>query len=65
MSPIVRFPIEAKCRDCGLEIAEGEMRHRSLDAYDQDPEPYCPSCQGDDLEFFDNERPGSADEEER
>ena len=56
--PIVgAFPIEARCRECGFEIQEGELPRRSLDAFDTDPEPYCPSCQGDDLEFFETEKP--------
>ena len=48
--------VDAKCRECGLEIYEGELRYRSLDAYDEDPEPYCPSCEGDDLQFFETEK---------
>ena len=44
--------IEAKCRECGMEIADGCLPYRSLDAFDDDPDPYCPKCEGDDLEFF-------------
>lgn len=51
-----RPAVEAKCRDCKLEIYEGEVRYRSLDAFDQDPDPYCPSCQGDNLQFFETEK---------
>ena len=43
--------IEAICRDCGQKIAGGCIPYRSLDAYDNDPEPYCPACEGDNLEF--------------
>ena len=45
-------PIEARCRDCGQEYAGGTIRYRSLDAYDDAPEPYCAVCESDDLEFF-------------
>lgn len=49
-------PVEAKCRECGLEIQEGELPRRTLDAYDTGPgDPYCPSCQGDDLEFYESD----------
>jgi hypothetical protein len=44
--------IEAKCKECGAEIADGCLPYRSLDAFDNDPEPYCPACEGDDLEFM-------------
>ena len=44
--------IEAECRDCGQKIADGCMTYRSLDAYDDDPEPYCPNCEGDNLKFL-------------
>jgi hypothetical protein len=56
--------IEAKCNECGAEIAEGCVPHRSLDAFDDDPEAYCPSCQGDDLTFFNTEPPEREDERE-
>jgi Zn finger protein HypA/HybF involved in hydrogenase expression len=44
--------IEAKCKECGAEIVDGCLPYRSLDAFDNDPEPYCPACEGDDLEFM-------------
>lgn len=63
MSPLLRFPVEARCRECGLEIQEGELLYRSLDVHDKDPEPYCPSCQGDDLEF--REAPAESVQEQK
>lgn len=50
-------PVEAKCEVCGFEILEGEVPHRTLDAYDPDPgDPYCPSCESDQLKFFETEK---------
>lgn len=49
--------IEARCKECGFEIPEGGVPHRSLDAFDDDPEAYCPNCQSDDLTFFNTEPP--------
>ena len=43
--------IEAICKDCGQRFAGGTIRYRSLDWHDEDPEPYCPVCDGDNLEF--------------
>ena len=45
-------PIEAICLDCGQKLAGGCIPYRSLDAYDDDPEPYCPACEGGNLEFL-------------
>ena len=43
--------IEAICRDCGQKFAGGCVQYRTLDAYDNDPEAYCPVCDGINLEF--------------
>jgi len=50
--------IEAKCRDCGQEIAEGCVPYRTLDAFGPIDDPYCPNteCESDDLEFFETEK---------
>ena len=48
---------EAKCLDCKVMIKEGCVPYRSLDAFDQDPgDPYCPNCEGDNLQFFETEQ---------
>ncbi len=44
--------IEAVCRECKQEIADGEVPTRSLDVYDDDPDSYCPNCGSDDLKFL-------------
>ena len=46
--------IVAKCLECGMEIADGCLSYRSLDAFDEDPEPCCPSetCGSGNLEHF-------------
>jgi hypothetical protein len=43
--------IEAICNDCGQKFAAGCVQYRSLDAYDDDPEAYCPECDGSNLAF--------------
>lgn len=43
--------IEAICLDCGQKFAGGCVQYRSLDAYDDNPEAYCPECDGINLEF--------------
>ena len=54
LAPLVDFrgeDIEAICKDCGQKYAGGCVQYRSLDAYDNDPEPYCAVCESGNLEF--------------
>ena len=50
--PFDKPDIGAKCLECGLEIPDGEIPTRSLDAFDEDPDPYCPQCDSDSLELL-------------
>lgn len=42
--------VEAICMTCGQLFLEG-LDYRSLDAYDNDPEPYCSQCDDSNLYF--------------
>ena len=35
------------CGDCGLKAECEELLHGSLDAYDDDPDTFCPRCYSD------------------
>ena len=48
-------PVEAECLTCGQKFAGGTMQYRSLDAYDDNPEPYCPVCDDSNFKFFEVE----------
>jgi hypothetical protein len=39
------------CLDCGLKAECETLNYSSLDAYDEDPEPFCPNCEGNNLQF--------------
>ena len=44
--------IETVCNECGQKYAGGELYYRSLNIYDDEPEPYCVVCESDDLTFL-------------
>ena len=53
-TPMMTFhseEVEAICLDCGQQFAGGCVQYRTLDAYDDNPEAYCPVCDGSNLEF--------------
>lgn len=38
-----------RCLDCGREFDEEGVIYYSLDAYDDDPDGFCPYCQSDHI----------------
>lgn len=46
-----RFEEGFTCLDCMLEGECEILFHYSLDAYDTDPDVFCPRCEGDNIEF--------------
>ena len=46
-----KFEEGFNCLDCGMEGECEVLNHGSLDAYDDDPDAFCPECHGDNLNF--------------
>ncbi len=49
--PNIRIEEPAECKDCGAWFEARNVVRYSLDAYDEDPDSFCPGCGSDHLKF--------------